>query len=553
MAWSKCTLALSVGLALAAGCASKTAPLPSPTVAPSAAAPSTSSRAGDLKPTSSAQADPVAARIVEANVHLERGERLLAVSPDAARAEFDAALRTLLGASQSEATDTRLERERRRLIDVVSLLESSTGDDRPDGPEAYADDLLAIVTFETRAPAGLEQLAEGLERLPDVPIPLNDRVRSAVESLRLRSRDVVAASLTRAGGYLPMIRRIFREQGLPESLAFLPIVESSYRPSVISRARAQGMWQFMRATAREYGLRQDWYIDERSDPEKATLAAARYLRVLFAMFDRDWHLALAAYNAGPGRVQRAVRRSGSTDYWTITASNGYLPRETRQYVPLALAAILVGNDPVRYGFDVQPDEPISYARVEVSSAIDLRRIAEWSGTSVETVERLNPELLRGMTPFELSNYAVKVPERAAERLRARIAAASPDELISPRWYTVKRGDSLWLIARNVNLSRVELAAANRLAPNARLSIGQRLLVPGDASAPARPPTVTAARTTQEGGSDGRVVYRVRAGDTLFAIARVFETTVTALKRLNNLRSSLIRPGDRLTVSSPSSR
>lgn len=550
MAWSRSALALTLGLAFAAGCASKTAPADAPT-APTRSSPSLSG-IDTTQPAAAQSFDAVAARIAAANVHVERGERMLGLSPDAARSEFNAGLRVLLEAPRGEAGDSRLHVERERLIELVSLVEASALAEQARESDPAPDDRLALVVFPAPAsPAPVDDPLEGLERLPDVPIPSNDRVRAAVESLRGVSREVVTAGLTRAGSYLPMIRRIFREQGLPESLAYLPIVESSYRASAVSRSRAQGMWQFMRATAREYGLRQDWYIDERSDPEKATVAAARYLRFLFGMFDRDWHLALAAYNAGPGRVQRAVRRSGSNDYWTITSSSKYLPRETRQYVPLALAAMLIGSSPSRYGFDIEPDEPLRYAKVEVSSAIDLKRIAEWSGAPLETIERLNPELLRWMTPFDLSDYAIKIPEGTEDRLRERIAAASPDELVSPRWYTVARGDSLWLIARNMNITRVELASANRLSPNARLSIGQRLLVPGGPSAPASSGRSAAAvRTAPSIEADGRVVYRVRTGDTLFAIARVFDTTVAVLKRLNNLRSNLIRPGDRLTISLP---
>ncbi len=470
-----------------------------------------------------------------------------------ARREFDAALTSLLERPEGEYADGRISSQIERVVELVSLLEVwrlSTPSVVAAGSAESPDERLAVVTFE--AEAGVEPpppVVDGLKPLlADVPIPLNRKVLSAIDSLHLRSRAVVVQGLRRAGRYLPMIRRVLRAEALPESLAYLPLVESSFKPAAVSRARARGMWQFMRGTAREYGLRQDWYIDERDDPEKATIAAARYLRVLYKMFEGDWHLALAAYNGGPGRVRRAIRRSGSSDFWTIATTTRYLPRETRQYVPLALAAMTIGADPARYDLDIERDEPIRYARVEVSQAIELARVAEWTGASEEEIAQLNPELRRWMTPYRLANYTIKVPVGMEAIFRERLAAASPEDLVAPRWYTVKKGDSLWQIARNLNMSRVDLAASNRLSASAHLSIGQRLLVPSGPGQPSavtgRDPGVVEDRTSNEGG---RTVYRVRRGDSLFAIARVFQTTVDSLKSLNRLRSNLIKPGDRLTI------
>ena len=164
-------------------------------------------------------------------------------------------------------------------------------------------------------------------------------------------RDYVQESLARGSKYLPMIQNVFRAEGLPLDLAYIPVIESGFKPNALSKASAKGPWQFMKPTAQDHGLKTDWYIDERSDPEKATVAAAKYLKTLHRMFDGDWHLVLAAYNGGLGRLQRAMRSSGADDFWSLAESPRHLPRETREYVPLILAAIIVAKNPAQYGFE----------------------------------------------------------------------------------------------------------------------------------------------------------------------------------------------------------
>ena len=214
-----------------------------------------------------------------------------------------------------------------------------------------------------------------------------------------------------------MIQSVFRAEGLPLDLAYVPLIESAFKPTALSRAKAKGVWQFMRGTGLENGLKHDWYIDERSDPEKATLAAAKYFKSLYKMFD-DWHLAMASYNGGPGRVQRAIKRSGRDDFWTLSATSRYLPRETRDYVPMILAAVIIAKNPVKYGFDIvaprrrRPSKPST-----VPPAVDLRRVAEWAGVSADEIQRLNPELRRWTTPIRGSDYSLTVPAGTAEIIR----------------------------------------------------------------------------------------------------------------------------------------
>src|SRR6202008_3405879 len=169
--------------------------------------------------------------------------------------------------------------------------------------------------------------------------------------------------MKRGGKYLPMIQGVFRAEGLPVELAYVPLVESAFKPNALSRAKAKGVWQFMAGTAAENGLRRDWYIDERSDPEKATVAAAKYLLTLAKIFGGDWHLALASYNGGPGRVQHAIKLGGVDEFWKLSAKPRLLPRETRKYVPMILAAIIIARNPAQYGFDFDPEPAAEYERV----------------------------------------------------------------------------------------------------------------------------------------------------------------------------------------------
>ena len=212
-----------------------------------------------------------------------------------------------------------------------------------------------------------------------------------------RLKGYLEEGLGRGSRYLPMVRSIFQAEGLPLDLAYVPLIESAFKPTALSRAKARGIWQFMRGTGLENGLQADWYLDERADPEKATRAAARYLKFLYEKFG-DWHLALASYNGGWGRVQRAMKRSGKTDFWELSASRRYLPRETRDYVPLILAAVVVARNPAQYGLIVQPLPAPQIEVVTIAGPTDLRRVAEWAGTSLETLQDLNPELRRWTTP-----------------------------------------------------------------------------------------------------------------------------------------------------------
>lgn len=555
------TAALAGAAACSSGNGAKVAKVtpepPSQPTSPSSAAPQ-------------APADPTATLLAEADRHFENGRQELAVGHlDRAKAEFNRSLSVLLESPQGARSEPRIREHFDRLVDRISALELgalATGDGFTEQKlePATLDELLAVSTFGTPEPT--EATTSAVEAdlastVHDIPIPLNEKVLRYVELFQGRLRDFLTEGLTRGAQYLPMIQDVFRAEGLPLDLAYVPLVESAFKPTALSRANAKGVWQFMRNTGLENGLKHDWYIDERSDPRKATIAAAKYLKTLYRMFE-NWHLALASYNGGPGRVQRAIRASGRNEFWSLAATSRYLPRETREYVPMILAATIIAKNPAQYGFFITPPPPITFETVSVPAAVDLRRIAEWAGVPVNEIQRLNPELRRWTTPLRTQNYEVKVPPGTAWKVRSGLATTSATALNALQWHTVKRGESLASIARKLRVSRTDLAEANYLRTNARVRVGQRLVIPR------MPSAALLARAARRANSDDgdavlasnetdvepeeepvRRIYRVRRGDTLYSIARKHGTTIDQLKEWNKLRSNTLAIGTRLVVMS----
>ena len=490
-----------------------------------------------------------------------------------ARLAFDLALDTLLLVPGGARSDARLSAALDGLVDRISALELdmlSRGDgftETTESEPASIDTLLSLPAAEadaTPAPEVASVVRGDLATTAhDIPIPLNDRVLRFVELFQGRLRGFLTEGLTRGAVYLPMVQTVFREEGLPLDLGFVPLVESAFKVSALSRASARGVWQFMRGTGKENGLSHDWYIDERADPEKATRAAAKYLKTLHNMFG-DWHLALASYNGGPGRVQRAIKRSGLDDFWDLTATSRHLPRETRDYVPMILAAAIIARNPAQYGFEVPAALPFASDVLTVSRPVDLRRVAEWAGVPADEIRALNPELRRWTTPIRAREYQLRVPVGSLSSVVDGYTSASPDDAASLQWYTVKKGESLPTIARRLRVSRTDLAEANYLSAKARVLPGQRLVVPrapsaallasrgssaaGDTVAMTSTPDTRAGRTTgAERAEPVRTVYRVRQGDTLYAIARRHGVSVDDLRKWNRLKGSALSIGDRLEI------
>ena len=385
----------------------------------------------------------------------------------------------------------------------------------------------------------------------DLPVVVNAEVTSLIEFYSGPYRERFAVALDRAARYLPFIREELRRAGLPVDLAYLPLVESAFNPQARSRARAQGLWQFMAGTGRLYDLHVNGLLDERNDPYLATTAAVRHLKDLHAMFG-DWELALAAYNSGAGRVMRALRRGkGVTDFWELRR---FLPRETRNYVPAMWAALVVAKNPEAYGFVRVPDRPDCLARVPIDGALDLEVLAERVGMPAERLAEMNPALVHRLTPAD-GRYQLAVPCGQEDVIAATVASIPPGDRIRHYLHVVKKGDTPSAIARRYGSTVDAILATNHLRSARSLRIGQTLVVPRTPGAllaasrrstprePSEPRRKASAPSANAAGS-----YVVKSGDTLYDIARRNGTTVAELKRLNNLVGSRINPGDVLVLS-----
>ncbi len=514
--------------------------------------------------------DPIQELIALSEQHYQTGERELRDGHlDAARLSFDRAVDAILESPGGARSTPELSAHFDRLVERISgheltALAQADGFAEKAPEPASIDDLLSIPTFEVPAPTPETErtVANDLQAVThDIDIPQNSRVLAYVELFTGRLKGYLEDGLSRGAQYLPMIQEVFRAEGLPLDLAYVPLIESAFKPNALSRAKAKGMWQFMRGTALENGLQHDWYIDERADPEKATRAAAKYLKTLYSMFG-DWHLALASYNGGPGRVQRAIKSSGRTDFWKLSASSRYLPRETRDYVPLILAAIVIAKNPVQYEMDVAPLAAPLFETVTVTGAVDIRRIAEWAGSPVQDIQDLNPELRRWTTPVRETEYELKVPMGTAAVINTRLTEQGSDDLAPLSHYTVKNGDTLLSISKKLRVSRSDLAEANYLSSKSQLRTGQQLIIP-------RAPALLAPRTESPSSATSEVVlaaatpstrlpadepqekstttHRVAPGETLFSIAKRYGTTVESIKEMNSLRSDVIHVGQRLVI------
>jgi membrane-bound lytic murein transglycosylase D len=382
---------------------------------------------------------------------------------------------------------------------------------------------------------GKQLLAEALPPTFDIPMVLNDQVAAYVEYFSTRHKEFFSASLVRSGKYVAVFQSVFEQAGIPKDLIYMAHVESAFKTNAYSRAKAKGIYQFIAATGRRYGLRIDSWVDERSDPEKSARAASAYLKDLYSMFG-DWYLALAAYNAGEGKIQRSLAKTKKDDFWSL-ASTRSLRAETRNYVPAILAATLIAKQPEKFGFDVQLDEPFASDVVKIDGQTDLRVLARLVDLDPETLRELNPQLRRGMTPPGTTTD-VHVPVGIGVSMaQAYAALPTADRLVLVR-HQVAKGESLAFIARHYGTSSTAIANANHLGKNAALKSGQELIIP--AVAPAVK-DVDVSRTSA-------VAYRVRRGDTLSRIAKQYRTTPNAIASASGIGvHSSLSVGQRLVI------
>ena len=380
----------------------------------------------------------------------------------------------------------------------------------------------------------------GPDGLPasEYPLILNPSVEGFLDAMVAEGeyRNRIETGLTRSGEYLPMIRAKFRAAGLPTEIAYLPLIESAFSVKAYSRARAHGMWQFMSATGRHYGLEVGSLVDERRDPVRSTEAAVAYLTDLYAEFG-DWYLALAAYNSGAGNVRRAIRKSGSRDFWTLKR---YLPRETRNYVPAFIASVIIAKNPVTWGFPVPDEQPWTFDRVDVPDALDLQFLADNTSLPIDELRDLNPAIRRDLTPAN-SVTALWLPQGEGAAV-AEVLADTPRSEWAPRMiHTVRKGESLSTIAARYGSSVGAIKQANGLR-RTLIHPGQNLIVPRLGVVDESP----AQRTADNG------TYVVQSNDNLWDIARAFGISVDSLCAANGLgRRSVIQPGQRLRLPSGS--
>jgi membrane-bound lytic murein transglycosylase D len=310
----------------------------------------------------------------------------------------------------------------------------------------------------------------------DIPIVINAKVKQYLQYFQTTIRDRFGIWLARSEKYIPIMKGLLKEHGLPEDLVYMVFIESGFDPYAYSRSKASGLWQFIQWTGKKYGLRVNWWVDERRDPEKSTLAAAKYLKDLYERFE-CWYLAAAGYNAGEYKIIKAMKRYRTEDFWKLTKYR-YLRRETKDYVPQMIAAALIAKDPERYGFsDVEYQEPLQYDKVKVPELTSLFLVAEACETSLDEIKDLNPELRRKVTPPNETGYEVKIPMGKKDLFLKNFEALQPHEAFQFKTHRVRKGDTLSRIARYYRVDLQPLLEINHLKKKSRIRKGMILLIP----------------------------------------------------------------------------
>ncbi len=420
--------------------------------------------------------------------YLEGSGLIKAGESDKARESFNKAVDLLLQSDWDVASTPVLNRFFQDLIQRIQedesryLLAPFDQKDQEEIESAVVDELDQFGSHAVSADPSLQDpLAADLAQTKyEIPITMNEMVEKSLDYWLNSGRKYFVDGLLRSGQYRPIIEKVFREESIPLDLMYLAQVESLFKPHAVSRAKAKGIWQFERGTAIRYGLKVTRDVDERSDPEKSTRAAARYLNDLFAMF-KDWNLALAAYNWGEGKVQRLIESTGLKDFWQLVDLRRKLPEETKNHIPLIQASVILARNPEKFGLPTDLDPPLKYSEVSVSKPIDLRAAAKVLSTSIDELKKLNPAIRGFTTPANYPNFQLKVPADSDPKIHDKLAALPaarvklPDDLNSR--YKVKSGDTLTRIAAQHNVSVAELARENNISVKKILKPGTWIRVP----------------------------------------------------------------------------
>jgi membrane-bound lytic murein transglycosylase D len=380
------------------------------------------------------------------------------------------------------------------------------------------------------------------------PITVNKQVEFYLNVFQNRQRNYFKKWLARSGKYVPGIHRELKKAGLPEDLAYLAMIESGFNPSAYSHAHAAGLWQFIKGTGRHYGLRIDTWVDERRNPEKATLAAIAYLNTLHNEFG-DWYLAVAAYNAGEGKIARAIKRYKTRDFWEL-AQHKYLRIETKRYVPKLIAAIMIAREPAKYGFtDIDYQSPVVYDVVKVPSRTDLAAVAAAANTKVKTIHKLNNELRKNQTPPNLSDYLIRVPRGSRKLVADNLKRLHPVITTDYKTHTVRKGDTLSRICRAYDLNKKTLLKANNLH-SAKLNKGQRLRIPYRTTRYVllKKGETLSKRYASAGKNNPLILHQLKRGETLSKISKQYNVPVDIIMQWNDITNvRKIKAGQHLAL------
>lgn len=380
----------------------------------------------------------------------------------------------------------------------------------------------------------------------DIPIVINTKVEYFIHYFQTTGRNRFSNWLARSEKYIPFMTNVLKENGLPEDLVYMALIESGFNPYAYSRSKASGPWQFIYLTGKKYGLKVNWWVDERRDPEKSTIAAAKYLKDLYDMFE-CWYLAAAGYNAGERKIATAMKRYRTEDFWELTRYR-YLKQETKDYVPQMIAAALIAKDPVKYGFtDIEYEEPLRYEKVNVPPATDLNLVAKACEISLDELKELNPELLRWCTPPDDPAYEIKIPLGKKELFLKNFPLLQPHERTKFRTHVVKKGETLQGIARCYRLDPAPILELNRLGKGSRLVAGMNILIPLPKE-PEISSSLTRGKQKESVTEKKEIIYTIRKGDTLWSIANELGVNIGALSRENKpFSETKLMPGDRLKI------
>lgn len=539
-------------LLLLAGCPQETGNVAPRPAANATAPPVAAQTQSQPQPQSQAVPGPAARQTVESAANAYKVQQIInqaeatyqmgadnynAGHMEAARQNFDQAVDGILTSGVDIKSDPQLSDEFDRLLNAINVLEMDAlkrGNGLSPQIEESPLDAANDVTFRADPELVGKVAAELKTTQSDFPLVINDYVAGYIRSFSNNEKNHahLVASLERAGKYKEMILKTLRDEGVPQDLIYQAVAESGFQPQVVNRrSGAGGMWQFMPFTG-EYGLARNGWVDERFDPEKSTVAYARYIKTLHDQFG-DWYLAMAAYDWGPGNVQRAVMRTGYADFWDLYRLNA-LPKETKNYVPGIIAAIIMAKNPGQYGLDhLEPMPPVLSDTVSVDYAINLPLVADVTNATVQEIVALNPSLLRLTTPAD-NQYDLHLPVGTKDLFGDRIKEIPAEKRASWRFHEVREGETLDGIAAALHAKAAEVAEANSIETKGTVEVGDELVVPVAAAA-----------------MDHPMRYTVKRTDTLVTIADRFGVTVRQLQQWNNLTSTrTVASGRSLYVSEP---